>query len=58
MARWNKNPWGSLHTFFVNKLGKNNYTGYNFHGSYYAPEYYTKIDDFNDGNGFIVGYVI
>lgn len=58
MARWNKNPWGSLHTFFVNKHGKNNYTGYNFHGSYYAPEYYTKIDDFNDGNGFIVGYVI
>ena len=57
MARWNKGG-GSLHTFFVNKLGKNHYEGYNFYRGYSTSKRFKKIDDFNNGDGFIVGYII
>lgn len=61
MSRWN-DPWtGGLHTFYIekNKSWSTPYHSYNF--QYKDPNTTvdkSEIDDFNNGDGFIVGYIL
>ena len=57
MSRWNKPIYKGLHTFYIQKITNNLYYSYNWD---YADHYIdkTSISTFNDGSGFIVGYII
>lgn len=57
MSRWNAKKTSGLHTFYVDKINKTKYRSYNWIGRY---EYIDKsnIGLYNDGSGFIVGYVV
>ncbi len=57
MSRWNNPMTKGLHTFYINKTSKSNYDSYNWkYGDISKPN--ANIDNFNDGSGFIVGYII
>ena len=57
MSRWNSKKTNGLHTFFVKKTGKNSLYAYNWsYGSGSVKR--ASLNSFNDGSGFIVGYLI
>lgn len=63
MSRWNEKKSTGLHTFFVNKNTQTLFYGYNFEPKTKDRDFNykterTKISDFNNGSGFIVGYII
>ncbi|MBD5134984.1 MAG: hypothetical protein HDT39_03340 [Lachnospiraceae bacterium] len=45
-----------LHTFYIYKVSKDSYRSYNWEGQSHVEEK-NKLDDFNNGSGFIVGYI-
>ena len=53
MSRWNAPITKGLHTFYVKKTGSE-YKAYNK----YENNIGTSLDIFNDGDGFIVGYIL
>lgn len=57
MSRWNDPITKGLHTFYVNKISDDVYYSYNWD---YADDFVpaTSISTFNDGSGFIVGYIV
>lgn len=58
MSRWNKKPLKSgLHTFYIKKAPNGNFYGYNWE---YKNGRSRKnfLSTFNDGSGFIVGYIV
>ena len=59
MSRWN-NPKPTLHTFYVKKESASAYYGYNWSDRYKTSrsKKQTNISAFNDGSGFIVGYIV
>lgn len=57
MSRWNSKKTDGLHTFFVNKSSKNCFYGYNWRYKN-SSEKKTSLSSFNDGSGFIVGYIV
>ena len=57
MSTWNKPMTDGLHTFYVYKVSKDSYRSYNWEGHSHVEER-NKLDYFNDGSGFIVGYVV
>ncbi|MBR3289777.1 MAG: hypothetical protein IKI63_03250 [Clostridia bacterium] len=61
MSRWNKNPLTyGLHTFYVKKEAASSLYGYNWNPKYKTKrsDKQTKLSAFNDGSGFIVGYIV
>lgn len=61
MSQWN-HPWykNGIHTFFIDKNSgeERRFKGFNF--SYRFPgatDKYSELSAFNDGDGFVVGYV-
>ncbi len=56
MSRWNEPLTSGLHTFYVKKQDIKYYS-YNWVYSYNTIER-DNIDAFNDGSGFIVGYIV
>ena len=56
MSRWNSNLSGGLHTFYVYKEGYSTYCALNFNVE--GVSYSDSIEEFNNGSGFIVGYLI
>lgn len=58
MSRWNKNMYKTgLHTFFVLRLGNQKFQSYNWKGNT-DFELGDSLSTFNNGSGFIVGYLI
>lgn len=57
MSRWNDPITDGLHTFYIQKITNNVYYSYNWN---YEDDYVdkTSISAFNDGSGFIVGYIV
>ena len=61
MSRWNNPVTDGLHTFYVKKTGKGSYYGYNWDYYKFAKSRSDKqssIASFNDGSGFVVGYIV
>lgn len=58
MSRWNAYGDGSLHTFYVHKKTNSLYYGYNWKYDEVDPYKRDNLDAFNNGNGFIVGYIV
>ena len=58
MSRWNNPVSTGLHTFFVKKDRQDNYYAYNWEGTNSSAEKKDHLRDFNNGAGFIVGYII
>lgn len=56
MSRWNAAPTTGLHTFYVKKENKKFY-GYNWRYEEKSVKK-TSLKDFNNGSGFIVGYIV
>lgn len=56
MSRWNNSWTDGLHTFYIKKQDSKYYS-YNWVYSYATVDR-NNIDDFNDGSGFIVGYIL
>lgn len=57
MSRWNDPFITGLHTFFIDKYN-GNFEGFNFNYYSTSTENKTDITSYNDGDGFIVGYII
>ncbi len=57
MSTWNKPITDGLHTFFVYKANKNLFKSYNW-GYDFNPINKNILDEFNNGSGFIVGYLV
>lgn len=57
MSRWNNPKSSGLHTFFVEKVKTASFNAYNWK---YDTAYINRssLDSFNDGSGFIVGYIV
>ena len=61
MSRWNSSKWDGLHTFYVKKENYGKHYGYNWrYDSKTASRSgtYKSLNSFNDGSGFIVGYIV
>ena len=57
MSNWNY-PWtNGLHTFYINKRGTNYYDSYNWDYREVSVAR-NNLDAFNDGDGFIAGYIV
>ena len=56
MSRWNNSWTDGLHTFYIKKQNSKYYS-YNWVYSYATVDR-NNIDAFNDGSGFIVGYIL
>jgi len=58
MSRWNNPLTTGLHTFYVRKNSSSSFDSYNW--QYRTYSYITKssLSDFNNGSGFIVGYIV
>lgn len=57
MSRWNASKKNGLHTFYVNKISSTKYRSYNWQSDIkYVDK--SSISSYNDGSGFIIGYVI
>ena len=57
MSRWNNPVTTGLHTFFIEKKGAGKYESYNWDYEDMAISM-SSINDFNNGKGFIVGYIV
>ena len=61
MSRWN-DPWtGGLHTFYIEKNSSWSYPFHSYNFQYKDPNITvdkSKIEEFNNGDGFIVGYIL
>ena len=56
---WKKST--GLHTFYVKKEDYGKHYGYNWHYTDYTESRsgkYKSLNSFNDGSGFIVGYLV
>lgn len=61
MSRWNSNIASGLHTFFVKKTSASTYYGYNWRyddETNHRSTAQSSISNFNNGSGFIVGYIV
>ncbi|MBE5901044.1 MAG: hypothetical protein E7280_03965 [Lachnospiraceae bacterium] len=58
MSRWNDPVTTGFHTFYVNKVGEQNFRGYNHEYLDGPGPRKTSLDSFDDGAGFMQGYVI
>lgn len=62
MSRWNKPIYKGLHTFYVEKIwnARKSLYEYNSYNWDYDDDFVpaTSISTFNDGSGFIVGYIV
>ncbi len=61
MSRWNEKKSTGLHTFYVKKEDYGKHYGYNWHYTDYTESRsgkYKSLNSFNDGSGFIVGYLV
>lgn len=57
MSRWNASKKNGLHTFYVYKISSTKYRSYNWQSDIkYLDK--SSISSYNDGSGFIIGYVI
>lgn len=57
MSRWNSDITTGAHTFYVKKTGSSSFYSYNWR--YSSKSVFDKsLATFNDGSGFIVGYLI
>ena len=58
MSRWNADYTTGFHTFFIEKIS-GNFLAYNFEGNHKTPDAtHTCLSEFNNGSGFIAGYII
>ncbi len=59
MSRWNKKPLKSgLHTFYIKKAPNGSFYGYNWASNQKNRSRKNFLSTFNDGSGFIVGYLV
>lgn len=59
MSRWNDPITDGLHTFYVNKLADSNFRSYNKAvNSTSLGTRKSTLDTYNDGGGFITGYIV
>lgn len=61
MSRWNSKKTQGLHTFYVDKVADKEFYGYNWSYGKYTVDRSQKqlsLSEFNDGSGFIVGYIV
>lgn len=57
MSRWNSPIKDGLHTFYISKTNSTAFYGYNWkYDTSWAKR--TSLDSFNNGSGFIVGYIV
>ena len=57
MSRWNESKLDGLHTFYIRKINSQ-YIGYNWNYLNNPSPGEYDLDKFNDGSGFIVGYLV
>ena len=58
MSRWNKPFIDGLHTFYIEKTSSNSFNAYNWEYDRNTFKSSPSISSFNDGSGFIIGYVV